>query len=218
MTKLIKKLSLYIGGLLLLSIGINIAKAAQLGISPISSIPYALELIWGIELGKSTTFIYIILIILQMILLRKNFKPVQLLQIVCTYLFGFFITYTSSNYLLSWLPTPSSYLIKLTYLFISILTIGIGVSFYLIPNYIPLPPEGIVNAIVELSKGKLKFANVKIAIDVSFVLVSTLLSIVFLGRLKTVREGTVLAALLVGKVTGFMSKTYKDRIIKWIEK
>ena len=153
-----------------------------------------------------------------MILLRKNFKPVQLLQIVCTYLFGFFITYTSSNYLLSWLPTPSSYLIKLTYLFISILTIGIGVSFYLIPNYIPLPPEGIVNAIVELSKGKLKFANVKIAIDVSFVLVSTLLSIVFLGRLKTVREGTVLAALLVGKVTGFMSKTYKDRIIKWIEK
>ena len=218
MTKLIKKLSLYIGGLLLLSIGINIAKAAQLGISPISSIPYALELIWGIELGKSTTFIYIILIILQMILLRKNFKPVQLLQIVCTYLFGFFITYTSSNYLLSWLPTPSSYLIKLTYLFISILTIGIGVSFYLIPNYIPLPPEGIVNSIVELSKGKLKFANVKIAIDVSFVLVSTLLSIVFLGRLKTVREGTVLAALLVGKVTGFMSKTYKDRIIKWIEK
>lgn len=218
MTKLVKKLLLYIGGLLILALGVNVSKAAQLGISPVSAIPYAFELIWGIELGKSTTFTYVVLIILQIILLRRNYKPIQLLQIICTYLFGLFITYTGTDYLLSWLPIPSSYLVKLIYSLISITLIGTGVSLYLIPNYIPIPAEGLTNAIMELGKGKFKFANVKISVDVSFVIISVIFSLVFLGEIKTVREGTVLAALLVGKVVGYISKKYKQGIVEWIEK
>lgn len=218
MKRIIKKLLLYIGGLFTLAIGINISKAAQLGISPVSAIPYAYELIWGIELGKSTLFVYAILIVLQIFLLRENYKLLQLLQIICTYILGFFITYSSADYLLSWLPIPSFYFIKLIYLFISIIIIGIGVSFYLIPNFIPLPAEGFMNAIVELSNGKFKFANVKVAVDSGLVIVSAILSITFLGRLESVREGTVLAALLVGKVVGYIFKHYKQGIIEWIEK
>ncbi len=104
-------------------------------------------------------------------------------------------------------------------MFISIVVIGIGVSLYLIPNYVPLPAEGLMNAIVQISNGRLKFSNVKVAVDSSLVLISAILSIVFLGgQLKTVREGTVLAALLVGKVVGFISKHFKESINKWIEK
>jgi uncharacterized membrane protein YczE len=216
MIKIIKKLMLYIGGLLILATGTNFSKAAQLGISPVSATPYALELIWGIELGKSTTLIFIVLVLLQIILLRKNYKPVQLLQIGCTYLFGFFISFTGST-LLTFLPTPSTYFMKLTYLFISIICAGTGVFLYLIPNYISLPPEGVVNAIMELGKGKFKFANVKIAVDGTLVITSAILSLVFLGGLETVREGTVLSALLTGKVVGFMSKNFKNIILEWIE-
>lgn len=217
MKRMARKLLFYIGGLFILAVGINISKLAQLGISPVSAIPYACELIWGIELGKSTTLVYVLLIILQILLLRKKYKPIQLLQIVCTYLIGFFITYTSTDYLLAWLPVPVTYFAKLIYLFISILVIGIGVSFYLLPNFIPLPAEGLINAIVEISNGKLKFSNVKVAVDSSLVVVSALLSILFLGELKSVREGTVLAALLVGKVVGIIFKRYKEGILKWFE-
>ena len=217
MRKIGKKIFLYLLGLLTLAIGINISKASQLGISPVSAVPYACELIWGIELGKASIIVYVILIVLQILLLRKNYKPIQLLQIVCTYLLGIFITYTGSDYLLSWLPIPTNYLVKLIYLFISIVVIGIGVSLYLIPNFVPLPAEGLMNAIVQISKDRLKFSNVKIAVDSSLVLFSAILSIIFLGELKTVREGTVLAALLVGQVVGFIFKHFKGLINEWIE-
>ncbi len=216
MKKTTKKLILYLSGLLILATGVNISKAAQLGISPVSAIPYAIELIWDIDLGNATLFFNVLLIALQIILLRKNYKPVQLLQIVCTYLFGIFITYTGTDYLLFWLPVPSFYITKLIYLFISIMVIGIGVSFYLLPDFVPLPAEGLMNTIVELSKGKLKFANVKVAVDSCMVAVSAILSLVFLGGFKSVREGTVLAALLIGKVVGFIFKRYKQGIVEWI--
>lgn len=215
--KLIKKLSLYIGGLLILALGINLSLVAELGVSPISTIPYVSELIWGIEFSKATSLVYVILIVLQIILLREIYKPIQLLQIVLTYLFGFFLTYTSSEYLLSWLPIPNTYILKLIYLFISIILIGVGASLYLIPNYIPLPAEGFANAITEIGKGKIKFANVKIAVDVSFIIISIILSVAFLGEVNFLREGTVIAALLGGKVIGFVNKYFKQGILEWIE-
>lgn len=218
MKKIFKKLFIYLIGLLILAIGINISKAAKLGISPVSAVPYACELIWGIDLGKANTAVYITLMALQIVILRKDYEPKQLLQIVCTYIVGVFITYTSTDYLLFWLPIPNNYLVKLLYLGISIVFIGTGVSLYLMPNFPPLPPEGLMGAIVEKSNGRFKFSNVKVAVDCSLVLISAILSIVFLSGLKTVREGTVLAALLVGRVVGFISKYFKEAIIEWMEK
>jgi uncharacterized membrane protein YczE len=218
MVKTAKRLLFYIGGFFILAIGINISKTAALGISPVSAIPYAAELIWGIELGKATLLVYVGLILLQIVLLRKDYKVIQLLQIVCTYILSFFITYTSTKYLLIWLPIPSNYAFKLIYLLISIVVIGIGVSFYLVANYIPLPAEGLCNAIVKVSKDKFKFGNVKIGVDISLVTISAILSLVFLGGLQSVREGTIIAAILVGKVVGFILKRYKAPINAWFDK
>lgn len=218
MKKMVKRITLYLIGLFILATGINISKAAQLGISPVSAVPYACELIWGIELGKASIIVYAVLMALQIVLLRKNYKIRQLLQIVCTYILGFFITYTGRDYLLSFLPIPTNYVVKLLYLFVSIIVIGIGVSLYLIPDLIPLPAEGLMNAIVQISNNRFKFSNVKVAVDSSLVLISAILSLVFLGELKSVREGTVLAALLVGKVVGFIFKHFKEPVLKWIER
>lgn len=215
--KFIKRLTIYIGGLLLLAIGINISKAAGLGISPVSAVPYALEVIWGLELGLATIFFQVALVFLQVLLLQKKFKPVQFLQIPCVYLLSFFITYTSSHYLLSWLPEPPSYGIRLLYLLISIIIIGIGVSLYLLPNFVPLPAEGLMKAIVTVSHDRFKFSHVKVAVDSSLVLISAILSFVFLGSLITVREGTVLAAILVGEVVGFVYKHYRKQLSAWLE-
>ncbi|HOT22254.1 MAG TPA: hypothetical protein PLD67_06750, partial [Sedimentibacter sp.] len=62
MKKSVKKIFLYVSGLLILAMGVNVSKAAQLGISPVSAIPYALELIWNIELGKAVFIFNIFLI------------------------------------------------------------------------------------------------------------------------------------------------------------
>ncbi len=215
--KTVKRVFVYLLGFLILAIGINISKRAGLGISPVSSIPYACELVWGIELGKATYLVYMGLIALQIILLRKDYKIRNLLQVVPTFILGTFITYTGTKYLLFWLPAPANYVFQLVYLFISIVVIGIGVSLFLIPNIMPLPAEGLCGAIVQVSKDKIKFGNAKIGVDSGMVLVSAILSLVFLGGLNTVREGTVLAAILVGKVVGFVLKHYKQGIVNWFE-
>ena len=216
--KTVKRVSLYLLGFLILAIGINISKRAGLGISPVSSIPYACELVWGVELGKATYFVYMGLMALQIILLRKDYKVRNLLQIVPTFILGTFITYTSTDYLLFWLPVPGNYIMQIVYLAVSIVVIGIGVSGFLIPNIMPLPAEGLCAAIVQVSKDKIKFGNAKVGVDTGMVIVSALLSLIFLGSLKSVREGTILAALLVGKVVGFIMKNYKQRIVDWLNK
>ncbi|MEG1294195.1 MAG: DUF6198 family protein [Clostridium sp.] len=212
----LKKLFLYAGGMFLIAIGINISKAAGLGISPVSAIPYAVELIWGIELGISTAVVYMFLIVLQMILLRKNYKPVQLLQFLATYALSFFITCTSRANLMFWMPEPKNYIVSIVYLVISIFVIGAGVSFYLMPQWIPLPAEGLAKAIETISKGKLPFHTCKSIVDTALVIISAALSLLFLGKLKSVREGTILAAILVGKVVGMVNKRLKDKIQRWL--
>ena len=216
--KIAKRILVYTLGFFILAIGINISKLASLGISPVSSVPYTVELIWGIELGKATIIIYIGLILLQIILLRKNYEIKNLLQFVSTYLLGTLITYTSSEYLLFWLPAPVSYVIKLIYLFISIAVIGLGVFLFLTADIMPLPAEGLSQVIAQVSKEKINLGNAKIIVDVGMVVISVLISLVFLGDLQSVREGTVLSAILVGRVIGFLMKNYKERVRAWMEK
>ena len=94
----LKKLACYTAGLLLIAVGINVSKAGGLGISPASSVPYALETIWGIELGQATRIVNVFLIALQIVLLRKRYKMIQLLQFLTIFVLSVFITYTSRNY------------------------------------------------------------------------------------------------------------------------
>lgn len=216
MEKYAKRLLCYIAGMFIVAVGINISKTAGLGISPVSSIPYAVELIWGIELGLAAMMINVMVILLQIMLLRKKFKPIQLLQVLITYVLSFFITYTSRAYLLFWLPEPANYGVSLFYLAISIVLIGVGVFFYLMPHWLPLPAEGLAKAVETVTKGKLPFHRCKSIVDTSMVCISAIMSLIFLNSLVSVREGTILAAVFVGKVVGILNKRYKSRVQKWL--
>ena len=69
---IVKQFICYIGGMLIITIGINISKMSNLGISPVSSIPRACEQIWGLTLGTVTMIIYVFLVLAQIAILRKN--------------------------------------------------------------------------------------------------------------------------------------------------
>ena len=75
------RIPMYFVGLFLMTIGIAISVKSNLGVSPVSSIPYTMTCVWGIEMGKATILFHTILVLIQIILLRRNFKPINLLQI-----------------------------------------------------------------------------------------------------------------------------------------
>lgn len=208
----VPKVCSYLGGIFLIAIGVNLSKAAGLGISPVASLPYAVELSWGIELGKATAIVYVFLIFLQLILLRK-LSALPFLQLLTTVLMSAFTTLTSADYLLNWLPRPSSYIHSLFLLTISIIFIGIGVYFYIKPNYIPLPSEGIAKTLADISNGRLQFHNAKIIVDCSLVVSAMAVTMLAMGKIAGIREGTVITALLVGKMVG-LCKTIEQKMSK----
>ena len=87
------RIPMYFVGLFLMTIGIAISVKSNLGVSPVSSIPYTMTCVWGIEMGKATILFHTILVLIQIILLRRNFKPINLLQIAVGVVFGYFTTF-----------------------------------------------------------------------------------------------------------------------------
>lgn len=102
-----KRLVLYFLGLFIMTVGIAISVKSDLGVSPVSSIPYTLTCVWGIEMGKATILFHAVLVVLQIAILRKKFQVKNLLQVPVGVVFGYFTTF--SNYLMSFAPDPQSW-------------------------------------------------------------------------------------------------------------
>ncbi len=84
------------------------------------------------------------------------------------------------------------------------LGVALGVSIEVTAQLVPTAGEGLVLAVCQVTP--FKFGNMKVALDVTLVLLSVLLGLLVLGRLEGVREGTVAAALLVGTLTKLFRK------------
>ena len=106
------RIPMYFFGLFLMTIGIAVSVKSNLGVSPVSSIPYTMTCVWGIEMGKATILFHTFLVLIQILLLRRNFKPVNLLQIAVGVIFGYFTTFC--NYLVTFLPTPGNLPIRVS--------------------------------------------------------------------------------------------------------
>ena len=197
----LKRYLIFLVGLFVNSLGVSLITKVNLGTSPISSIPYVLSLNFPFTLGNFTIFFSIFLIVLQLIILRKNFKLEHILQIPVSIIFGYFIDLTMI--LFSWV-NPEAYIMKIVYLLMGCLILGVGVYMEVLADVVMLPGESFVRAIV--LTWKTNFGTTKICFDVSMSVIAAVLSFVFAGRLAGVREGTVIAALLVGFIARLIGK------------
>ena len=197
----LKRYLIFLVGLFVNSLGVSLITKANLGTSPISSIPYVLSLNFPFTLGNFTIFFSIFLIVLQLIILRKNFKLEHILQIPVSIIFGYFIDLTM---ILFFWVNPEAYIMKIVYLLIVCLILGVGVYMEVLADVVMLPGESFVRAIV--LTWKTNFGTTKICFDVSMSVIAAVLSFVFAGKLAGVREGTVIAALLVGFIARLIAK------------
>lgn len=213
---MLKRLANYLIGLLIIALGINISKLSGLGISPVSSVPRALEVVFGFSLGQMVMVIYCLLVFAQFIVLRRNFKPVNILGIPVAIVFGFMVDLVGIDpnafgHLLAGFPKPGCYALRFVYLAASIVIIGVGVYAYLKPKLVPMPAEGLALAFSNTT-GK-TFGDCKTAVDVSLITLALLIQLMFLGGFSSftggnivIREGTALSALCVGQVVKFLNK------------
>jgi uncharacterized membrane protein YczE/CBS domain-containing protein len=203
----------YVLGFLIMTMGIAISVKSGLGVSPVSSIPYTITCVFGIEMGRATIIFHVILVIAQILLLRKAFKLKNLLQIPAGILFGMFTTFCNS--LMNFLPTPENMVVKLIMMLISAVLIAFGIFLYVPADYIPLAGEGMMLAVSQVTK--IKFSTVKLIFDISMVVISLITCLAVLHSLGSVGIGTVIASVLVGSVLKVITKylgSARDRILR----
>jgi len=205
------RISVYLFSLAVLAVGVVFAVNSNLGVSPVNSLPFALSEVFQIPLSSSIIIVYTIFVLLQIVILKKDFKPYLLLQLAFAVIFGYFVDLF--KLIIGTFRFPG-YVGQLVMVAISALFIGVGVAMYLCVQLLPLPMEGLVSAITTAFKGKVKFSVVKTGCDSACVLIAAILSFVFLGKLVGVREGTVITALLLGPIVGLAQKHLTPRIEK----
>lgn len=90
---------------------------------------------------------------------------------------------------------------------IGILLVGIGVWMEVHSKKITLAGEVLILVVCKVAP--IKFGNMKVILDVSLVVISYILGLIFAGGIKGVREGTVAAALFVGLITKLINRIYE---------
>lgn len=191
----------FVLGVCINSFGVAFITKAALGTSPISSIPYVLDLEFPLTFGETTFVMNLVYILLQIALLRRDFKPIQLLQIVVNLLFSALIDVSMG--LLLWLD-PTTLPLQLGSLALGCAILAFGVSVEVAPNVIVVPGEGIVRAIASVTQKP--FGSVKMAFDTTLVVIACILSFIFFGYLNGLGVGTIISALAVGRLCNLFNR------------
>lgn len=206
------RIPMYFVGLFIMTIGIALSVKSNLGVSPVSSIPYTMTCVWGIEMGKATIIFHAALVFIQILILRKRFKPINLLQVVVGIVFGYFTTFC--NYLATYLPSMDNMVMRIVLMLVSTVFIAVGIFFYLPADLIPLAGEGVMQAVSDVTK--IEFSKVKIGFDCSMVVISVITCLICIHSLGSVGVGTVIAAFLVGFNLGRVNKAFgakRDKLL-----
>lgn len=206
------RIPMYFVGLFIMTVGIALSVKSNLGVSPVSSIPYTMTCVWGIEMGKATIIFHAALVLIQILILRKRFKPINLLQIVVGIVFGYFTTFC--NYLATYLPSTDNMVMRIVLMLVSTVFIAVGIFFYLPADLIPLAGEGVMQAVSDVTK--IEFSKVKIGFDCSMVVISVITCLICIHSLGSVGVGTVIAAFLVGFNLGRVNKAFgakRDKLL-----
>lgn len=206
----IRRILIYTFGLFILALGVAFSIQSRLGVSPVSSFPYALSIVTAEDVGLMTTIVFSTYVLLQVIILRRKFPLKHLFQVVIASLFGYFVSLSMT---IVGSLNPISYFARLSYLGISLVLIAVGIIFYLTADLIPMPAEGLILSINKVTK--IPFGKGKIIFDVASVILAILLLLIFNGNIVGIREGTLIAALGVGKLIGIFSKWIKPPLSKF---
>lgn len=198
-----RRYGLLVIGLFFAALGVAFTKRGELGVSPISSVANVMSYQFSaLTLGSWLIIWNCVLILGQILLLRRDFQPIQFLQIPLSFLFGWFTDF--GMWLVSFLPAQF-YAVRLLMVLVGIVVLGFGITLSVIANQIMNSGEAFVKAISDVTQKE--FGTIKVGFDVACVVIALVLSLLFFeGSIVGTREGTILSALFTGFVVKFFSR------------
>lgn len=211
MQEIFKRSVLLVAGMFLMTFGIASLVLANVGTTPISTLPLVTGEIFGISLGAGTFAVNVVFVLLQILLLRSRFRPISLIQVPLVFVFGLFI---DLNMHWAGIFFGDVYWINLALSIFANVFLATGILFLLMADISMMPGEGLVLA-VSLVTGK-EFGTMKIVFDVSMVCASVVLGFAVLGHTVGIREGTVISAFAVGWLVKKLSPVVRPLLLRFL--
>jgi uncharacterized protein len=209
-----KRISVYIAGLFLLSLGATFSILAGIGVSPVTSLPYALALITPVSVGVTTVIANFIFIILQAVLLKKIHWRNFFIQLIISFIFGSFMDLTI--WLTKGLPEANSIIIIIIYLALSLVIVAFGLLLYFTANLPTMPYDSLTHVIA--NKWKMPFSKAKITSDMLNVIISLAICLLFIQSFGAIGIGTFIAAYGIGKIVGVLLHKLQPSLKQWVFK
>ncbi len=188
------------------SFGIVLMLHSGSGISAISSVPYAFsEVIPKLSLG-TWTYIFQGLLILSLMILRKKFVPQYLFSFVVGFAFGIMVDIHELWVNLLPLTLP----LRIIYFCISYLVICFGIALSNRCKLSIIPTDLFPRELSYITK--IPYSKIKISFDVICLLATAIITFVFIGQIKGLGVGTVLAAFTMGKAIGLTGEKIDSKV------
>jgi uncharacterized membrane protein YczE/cytidylate kinase len=213
--ELLRRYITFIIALFIIAFGTSMSIRANLGSSPISCPPYVLSLVPGNTwtMGEYVICMHIFFIISQILLLRRNYQIIQLLQIAVSFLFGFYTDITMwMTGLFMFDNSITGYLMRCIQLCVGGGLLAYGIALEVKCDVLMLAGEGFPLAIAKVAHAD--FGKVKMFSDTGLVIVGTIFCFIFIGgwHWDIIGVGTLFSMFYVG----FMVRKFSPHF-KWIE-
>ena len=196
------RISVFICSILMTAFGIDLITVASLGTSPISSVPLVISLYTPWTFGQLTFVLNMAFILLQIALLRRQFRPVEILQIAINFIFSaaidFFMHAMTGLQHLIW-PLAAILLIA------GCAFLAFDICIEVASQVLMVPGDGVVKALAQT--GKWRMGSTKVVFDSTMVTIAVILSSLYggLGTLTGLGVGTLVSAMLVGRFVNFFN-------------
>ena len=197
MQQTIKNYALFLVGLFVASMGVALSTKAGLGTSPVAAVPYSVSIVnHALTFGWWLNIWSLLQVAVQVILLRKKCKPVEIIiQAVLALVYGYMTDFSCK--LIDGIQ-PNTYLAQFFWMALGCVVLALGIWIQLKGGVAMLPGEAMNRAISEVS-GK-RYENIKILFDVLYIVAAAVISFITTGKLQGVREGSIIAAVVVGNI------------------
>ena len=201
----VRHYALFLLGLFIASMGVAFSTKAGLGTSPVASVPYSVSLVSSLmSFGGWLNLLSVIQIVIQIIILKGKCSYIEIaIQTVLAFVYGYLTDFSC------WLIrdiSAAGYPMQFMFMLLGCIILAVGIWIQLKGGVAMLPGEA-MNRAISRATGR-KYENVKIVFDVFYIVAAAMICLVFLGELKGVREGSIIAALAVGSIIKLLNRWF----------
>lgn len=206
---MLKKISLTILGIILIYSAVAFAIKVGIGVMPVDAAIATAAAVLGIKVGTISMLFHGSFFVGQIIMEKKNFRKMEFLQLLYITLGGsvlnFFLYIVLRDVSFSFYP------LRLLICILAFIVSAFGCTLVLETHLMRTPMEGCIQMMAERSRLGITMGRLRQVIDILLVIFAVVLTLIF-GTDWTLREGTIIAALIFGPAMDFWKKTVFSKI------